>query len=405
MIHKYARLIVRKGVNLQPDQILVITASIESAELVHAVVKEAYEVQAKDVIVYYVDDYVAKMRYLHHDADYFNTVPGYLAALRNDYAKENAAVLTITSEDPEAFKGVDPLKITTYQKAMHQAVSLLYEQMDAGITRWCIAGAPSQRWANKVFDDMSDREAMAALWDAIYTVSYVKTDDPCEAWEKHGRDFSSRIEKLNAMQIDSLHYTNSLGTDLTIGMNRGYLFAGGGSWAVDGTYFFPNIPTEEIFTTPDYKRVDGIVYSSLPLNFNGALVDEFWIRFENGRVVDYDAKVGKDVLTGIIETDEGAHYLGEAALVPYDSPISQLKILFYNTLYDENAACHLALGRGFSECIQNGHQMSADELYAHGINRSLTHVDFMIGTKDLKITAQTPEGEVVIFDEGCFTFD
>ncbi|MBO6047191.1 MAG: aminopeptidase [Erysipelotrichaceae bacterium] len=405
MIHKYAELIVKKGVNLQKGQVLVITADVESAELVKAIAKVAFEVGAQDVIPNYIDGEITRMRYMNNDIDYFKQVPEYIQHLRNDYALKNAAVLTIDSEDPEGFKDVDPLKLQAYRKAMREACSTFYDHLEYGIDRWCVVGAPSLKWANKVFDDMSDEEAVEALWNAIYHVSRVDTDDPLAAWEEHRRSFEERVNILNDMAIDTLHYTNSLGTDLTIGMNDGYLFAGGGSYTTDGIYSFPNIPTEEIFTSPDYKRVDGIVYSSKPLNFNGSLVDDFWIRFENGRVVDYDAKLGKNVLTSIIETDEGAHYLGEAALVPYDSPISNLNILFYSTLYDENAACHLALGVGFNECIKNGYEMTKEELHEHGINDSATHVDFMIGTADLSIIARTKSGqEIVIFKDGNFAF-
>ena len=208
---------------------------------------------------------------------------------------------------------------------------------------------------------------------------------------------------MNALNIESLHYTNSLGTDLTVGLTDDYLFAGGGSYTKDGIYSFPNIPTEEIFTSPHYQKVEGVVYSSMPLNYNGALVEDFSITFHEGRVVAYDARVGKDVLGSIIETDEGSHYLGEIALVPYNSPIREMNILFYNTLFDENAACHLALGKGFSECLKNGIEMNKEELYQHGVNDSLTHVDFMIGTADLSITARSRQGEeVAIFKNGCF---
>lgn len=403
MINKYAQLIVKKGLNIQKGQDLVITANVECAPLVKAVAKAAFAAGARDVIPHYVDDEIAKARYMHNDVDYFKEVPNYLVDLHNDYAKKHAAVLSITSEDPEMFKEVDPMKMQTRMNAMHEACKLFYDHLDLMIDRWCIVGAPSKRWANKVFPDMSDQEALEALWQAIYHVCYVDTPDPLKTWDLHRVSFENRVNKLNAMKIRSLHYTNSLGTDLTVGMNKDYLFAGGGSYTTDGLYSFPNMPTEEIFTSPNFKDVNGIVYASLPLNNNGTLIKDFSLTFKDGRIVAYEAKEGLEALRSMIETDEGSHYLGEAALVPYDSPISQMGILFYNTLFDENAACHLAIGKGFAECLKDGVGMSKEELYAHGVNDSLNHVDFMIGTPDLNIEATLEDGSrVMIFKDGIF---
>lgn len=405
MLEKYAELLVKQGVNLQPGQELVIDSSIECFELVRAVAKVAYEVGAKDVIVNYTDEKISRLRYENCDIEHFATIPQCIIELKNQYALKHAAVLSITSSDPEAMKGIDPLKIQTYRKALKTACSTFYDHLDLGIDRWCIAGAPSVAWANKVFPDMSDKEAVNALWQAIYKVTRCNQDNPIEAWNEHRHSFEKRVQILNEKKIKSLHYTNQLGTDLTIGMNKGYLFAGGGSYTTDGIYSFPNIPTEEIFTSPNKNQVDGIVYSSMPLNFNGNIIDEFSITFKEGRIVDYSAKEGYDVLKSIIETDEGSHYLGEVALVPYASPIRELGILFYNTLFDENASCHLAIGRGFSECIENGLEMNKEQLFEKGINDSLTHVDFMIGTKDLSIVATLENGEeFIIFKDGNFAF-
>ncbi|MEG0451892.1 MAG: aminopeptidase [Coprobacillus sp.] len=405
MIEKYAELIVKQGVNLKPQQELVITSSIECFELVRAITKQAYKVGAKDVIVHYTDDYVTRLRYENCDVEHFQSIPKYLSELRNEYALRNAAVVTITSSDPEAMKGIDPQKISTYNIAMHKACELFYDHLDLGIDRWCIVGAPSLRWANKVFPDMSDKEAVEALWSTIYKVTRCDQEDPVEAWNEHRLSFEKRVKVLNDSHIESLRYSNSLGTDFTVSMNDGYLFAGGGSYTTDGVYSFPNIPTEEIFTSPCKDKVNGTVYSSMPLNYNGNMVDEFYMTFKDGRIVDYNAKVGYDVLRSIIETDEGSHYLGEIALVPYDSLISQMNILFYNTLFDENASCHLAIGRGFSECIENGLQMNKEQLFEKGINNSLTHVDFMIGTADLSIIAKLKDGkELVVFKDGNFAF-
>ena len=405
MLKKYAQLIVRQGVNLQKGQDLVISADVECAPLVKEIAKEAYKAGARDVIPDYSDETLTRLRYENNEVDYFKEVPDYIKHLRNDYALKHAAIVTITSANPELLKGIDPQKVMARSVAMHTECNVFYDHLDRMIDRWCIVRAPSLKWANKVFPDMSDEEAMEALWNAIYHVTYVDTEDPIATWDKHRQSFEERVKILNEMKIKTLHYTNDLGTDLYVSMNKGYLFAGGGSYTTDGVYSFPNMPTEEIFSSPDYLKTEGIVYASMPLNYNGSLVEDFYIRFKDGRAVEYDAKSGRDTLASIIESDEGAHYLGEVALVPYDSPIRETGILFYNTLFDENAACHLALGKGFPECIEGGYDMNFDQLKEKGVNNSLTHVDFMIGTKDLSITAITEDGEEKpIFINGCFAF-
>ena len=405
MLKKYAELIVKQGVNLQPNQELVIDASIENYELVREITKMAYQVGAKDVIVHYTDEIVSRLRYENCDIKHFEKVPSYIKELRNEYALHHAAIVTISSTDPEVMKGIDPKKISTWSQALHIDCKTFYDHLDLGINRWCIVGAPSVKWANKVFPDMSDKEAVKALWQAIFKVTRCDQDDPIEAWNQHRASFEKRVNILNHAKIKSLHFTNSLGTDLTIGLNQDYLFAGGGGCTTDGIYFFPNIPTEEIFSSPNKDEVDGIVYSSMPLNYNGNLIEDFSITFKKGRIVDFKAEKGYDVLKSIIETDEGSHYLGEVALVPYDSPIRNMNILFYNTLFDENASCHLAIGRGFAECIKDGLSMNKEQLFEKGINNSNTHVDFMVGTQDLSIVAILDNGEeMVIFKEGNYAF-
>lgn len=405
MLKKYAELIVKQGVNLQKGQELMIDASVECFELVREITKQAYIVGAKDVIVNYSDERVTRLRYENCDVEHFQNVPNYLVELRNQYALRHAAVVTIVSSDPESLKGIDPLKIQTWQMNYRQACETFYEHLNLEINRWCIVGYPSVKWANKVFPEMSDEEAIETLKNAIYKVTRCDCDNPIEAWNKHRASFEERVDVLNTQKIQSLHYTNGLGTDLTIGMTDHYLFGGGGGQTTDGIYHFPNMPTEEIFTSPHKDKVNGIVYSSMPLNYNGNIIDEFSITFKDGRIVNYDAKVGYEVLKSIIETDEGSHYLGEVALVPYDSPIRNMGILFYSTLFDENAACHLAIGRGFGDCYEDGLTMTKEQLLQKGVNDSLTHVDFMIGTKDLSIVATLEGGEeFVIFKDGNYAF-
>lgn len=405
MLEKYAELIIKQGVNLQVGQELLIDASIDSYQLVRLLTKKAYEVGAKDVIVNYRDEEVSRLRYEYCHQEHFETVPLYIQEFRNQYAARHAALVSIESSDPELLKDIDPIKIQTWSKAVRQACQPFYDALDLGVNRWCIVAAPSVGWANKVFPEMSDKEAVEALWKAIFKATRCDQDDPVEAWNEHRRSFERRVQILNEKKIQSLHYQNGLGTDLTIGMNPHYLFAGGGSYTTDGIYSFPNMPTEEIFTSPDFHQVNGTVYSSMPLHYQGHIVDQFYMTFKDGRIIDYGAQQGADVLKSIIETDEGSHYLGEVAFVPYDSPIRRMNLVFYNTLFDENASCHLAIGKGFGECIKDGLQMSKEELYQQGINDSLTHVDFMIGTKDLSIEAILENGEkFVIFKDGNFAF-
>lgn len=404
-LKKYAELIVTSGINLQKDQILVIDAAIECAALVRLVTKIAYQKGAKEVVVRYSDEVITKEKYLHANKEVFEKVPTWFSSLRNDSAKEKAAFLTILSEDPEAMKGVDPTRLASWSKQVQIACKPFYDGLDLGVNSWCIVGASAPNWAKKVYPDMSSEEATRKLWQAIFKATKVDQEDPIDAWEKHRRSFEKRVNYLNSLQLDSLVYKNSLGTNLTIGLIDDYLFAGGGSYLTNGLYTFPNMPTEEIFTSPDRNRTNGVVYSSMPLNYNGNIIDEFSFTFKDGKIVDYSAKVGYEILKEIVETDEGSHYLGEAALVPYDSPISNMKTLFYNTLFDENAACHLAIGKGFIECIKDGMGMNKEKLLAHGINDSLTHVDFMIGTSDLSITGISKDGkEVEIFVDGNFVF-
>lgn len=405
MIKKYAELLVKKGVNLVEGQELVVEASIEHVELVRAICEEAFKAGAKDVVVHYRDEVISKLKYENCDVEHFHNVPKYLSEFRNEYALKNAAIIMLTGDDPENLKGIDAAKIQAWSKAYRTACKPFYDRLDLGVNRWCIAGAPTLAWANKVFPEQSNKEAIESLWNTIFKTVYLNDKDPLKRWEKHRISFEARVNALNTMKIKSLHLTNSLGTDLTIELNKDYLFAGGGSYTTDGVYSFPNMPTEEIFTSPYKYGVNGKVYSSLPLNYNGNIIDEFCLTFKDGRVIDYSAKKGEDLLGTMIETDEGSHYLGEVALIPYDSPISKLNLLFFNTLYDENASCHLAVGKGFGECIKDGLSMDKEQLLEKGINNSLTHVDFMIGTKDLNIDAILENGDkIAIFNEGNWAF-
>lgn len=404
-LQRYARLLVRKGCALREGQPLFVRASTDSKDFARLVAQEAYAAGCKRVTVLWSDEKIGRMTYDHCPVEEFETTPEWSALLHNSMAEQGASVLTLEGSDPEGFKGIDPAKVMANIIATHKACKPFYDHLDFGKTIWCIAGAATPAWAAKVFPDDAPDVALRRLWAAILHTARADGDDPEAAWDAHNASFNRRKEIMNGHRFDKLHYTNSLGTDLTVGMTKGHIWHGGADVTVDGRTFFPNMPTEEIYTSPDNRRVDGIIYSALPLINQGNIIDRFWIRFEKGEVVDYGAEVGYEFLKGIIETDEGSKRLGETALVPFSSPINQTGILFYSTLYDENAVCHVALGKGFPDCLEGGREMDDAQLREAGLNTSATHVDFMIGTDDLSIVGTTESGEEIeIFESGQWAF-
>ncbi len=402
-LKKYAQLLVRSGLNVQPDQIVAISAPVEAVELVREVTKEAYKAQAREVRVMYEDCFVTRQKYLNADKEVFENVPKYISEFRNELALEDACFLALRGDNPELLKGCDSEKVATYTKEIMQVLKPFNDKRDSMDLAWCIGAVPTPEWANKVYPDMATHEAMEALWQAIFKVSYTTKEDPIAFYQQNKINFESRVDYLNNLKIKSLHYKNSLGTDLIVELPDNYLFAGGGSYLNNGVYNFPNIPTEEVFSVPKKHGVNGIVYSSMPLNYNGNLIEDFFFKFEDGKIVEFGAKTNESVLKDMITLDEGASYLGEVALVPFDSPISNLDTLFYMTLLDENASCHFAIGNSYAECIKGGIGMSKEQKAEVDINNSLTHVDFMVGTSDLDIIATLEDGtEVVIFKDGNY---
>lgn len=395
---KYADLIIRAGLNVQKDQIVVIRCSVEMSDFVKLVAKACFQVGAKDVVVRYSDDEINRMRYQTK-----NCMPyDYEAEFLNEMALKGACFLSLVGEDPDAMKGVDPSLLSNFAKELRLKTQPYRDKLDYLKSSWCVASVPTMAWAKKVYPN--SKAPLDDLWDAVLKVSRVDEGNAIENWNKHRASFEKRVNILNQLDIQSVHYTNDLGTDLVVELPDHYIFAGGGSFLENGNYYFPNIPTEEIFSAPKKNGVNGKLYSALPLAYNGAIVKDFWFEFKDGKVIDYDAKEGKDVLTSILNTDEGARYLGEIALVPYGSPISALDTLFYETLIDENASCHFALGASYNECIKDGLKMSEEELLEHGMNQSYTHVDFMVGTSDLSIEASLKNGEkLFIFKDGKYT--
>lgn len=405
-IERYANLVVRKGVNVKPGQEVVVQSPVECVEFARLLVKRAYAAGAGHVTVIWGDDEVSRLTYENVETAWFENVPEWQKLQLNSLAEDGACFIFVEGADPEALKGIDPAKPAAVSKARNTQCSSFRHGLDFNINPWCIAGAPVAAWARTVFPGVADEVAIYRLWCAILSVARADGEDPESDWELHDATFEKNLRLLNERRFKALHYRSDNGTDLAVGLPTGHLWAGGKCETPEGHSFFPNIPTEEVFTSPHCDQVNGVVYSALPLVRHGNKIDRFWLRFENGRVVDFDAAIGKDTLASILDTDEGARRLGEVALISKNTPIRESEILFYDTLYDENASCHLALGVGFPECYEGGYEMSSDELREAGVNTSATHVDFMIGTDDMDITGICEDGtEVPVFVNGQWAWE
>ena len=402
-LQEYARLLVRVGLNVQRGQTLVISSPVECAYFARLCAAEAYAVGCKEVVMNWHDDALGRMKYLYADDAVFDDVPLWRRHFFNDYAQEGAAYLAISASDPENLKGVDGSRIIRAQQASGKALKEFDRlQMCSGFP-WCIASIPIPSWAKTVFPDDGEERAMERLWDAIFQAVRISGDGKAvEKWQSHLKTLHARMEKLNALKFKSLHYTNALGTDLTVELPEGHIWEAGNDVTLSGQEYIANIPTEELFTSPLKTGVNGVVYASLPLVHDGNIIDGFHFVVKDGKIVEARARQGEETLQAAIAVDEGASYFGEVALVPYDSPISNQKILFYNTLFDENAACHIAFGEAYP-CLEGGQKMSKEELKARGLNDSITHVDFMVGTPDLRIVGTTHDGrEIPVFENGNF---
>lgn len=388
-LKKYAALAVRTGVNLQAGQQLEIRAGIENAPLVREITRVAYEVGASNVYVQWSDDEMTKIRYFDAPEDSFDVFPQWLTARFDQLAEEKTAFLSVVSEDPDLLNGVESSRIARANKAAGVALANWRKFVMSDNVSWCVIAAPSEAWATKVFPD-SER-AVEDLWDAILKATRVDQDNPVAAWEQHDANLRTKATFLTEKKYKKLHYT-SPGTELTIELPERHVWLGGGGPNADGVDFIANLPTEEVFTLPNKTGVNGHVSSTKPLSYSGNLIDEFTLWFEDGKIVKAEAKQGQAALDELISLDEGARYLGEVALVPHHSPISDSGILFYNTLFDENASCHLAIGRAYSTCLENGPSLSNEELAEQGANDSMTHVDFMIGSAGLSIDGELADG-------------
>lgn len=405
ILNEYAKLCVKVGINLQKGQPLVINSPVEGAEFVRLVAKHAYEAGAKQVHVNWNDEALTKMKYENAPMEVFEKFPKWYADGLEEFAEDGAGFLSIYSEDPELLKEIDPKKIAANNKSASIALKGFRKYTMNDINAWCVVSIPTKGWAKRVFPDVSEEEAMKKLWNAIFMATRMNLEDPVGAWEDHLKNLEEKVDFLNEKKFKKLHYISSNGTDLKVELPEGHIWAGGGSKNVKDVFFVANMPTEEVFTMPLKTGVNGVVYSTKPLNYGGNLIDNFKLTFKDGKVVDFEAKEGYEVLKDLLALDEGAKHLGEVALVPFDSPISQSNIIFLNTLFDENASCHFALGKAYPTNIKGGENMSDEELETKGVNDSLTHVDFMVGSKDLSIVGETKDGEKVqIFENGNWAF-
>ena len=403
VLREYARLIVRCGINVQKGQDVNIYADLDQPEFVKMVVEECYKAKAREVILFWNYQPLEKIHNRYQSVKTMGTVHEWQKARQQHYCDTLPCRLHIISEDPDGLKGMNMAKAAKARQMTYPILKPYIDQRE-GQQQWCIAAVPGAAWAKKVFPGMPKGKAMEKLWEAILFTSRVN-EDPVKAWEEHNANLAERCKYLNSLGIESLHYTADNGTDLTVGMISEAQFCGGGEVSRQGIFFNPNIPTEECFISPMRGKAEGIVYSTKPLSYQGQLIDKFFMRFENGKVVESGAEVGAELLETLLNMDEGARYLGECALVPQHSPISESGLLFYNTLFDENASCHLAIGMGYADTIKDHHNKSLDECRNLGINESMIHEDFMIGCDTMNIDATCADGKVVpIFRNGNWAF-
>ena len=403
VLREYAKLIVRCGVNVQKGQEVLIYAELDQPEFVKMVVEEAYKAKAKKVTVEWNYQPLEKIHVRYQSVKTMGTVTDYQKARQQHYCDTMPARIHLISEDPDGLKGMNMEKVANARKMSYPILKPYIDKRE-GNQQWCIAAVPGAAWAKKVFPGVRTSVAVEKLWEAILFTSRV-TDDPIAAWEEHNKNIHARCDYLNSLGIEKLHYTADNGTDLTVGMIPEAIFCGGSEVSRQGITYNPNIPSEECFISPKRGEAEGIVYSTKPLSYQGQLIDKFSIRFEKGKAVEAKAEVGEELLNTVISMDEGAAYLGECALVPEKSPIAESGLLFYNTLFDENAACHLALGMGYADTIRDHHNKTLDECRQLGINDSMIHEDFMIGCATMNIDAITRDGKTVpIFRNGNWAF-
>ena len=403
-LKKYAKLLARVGLNIKKGQTVFIGASLEQPEFVTMVVEECYKAGASEVYVEWNHQPIEKLDAQYRTLESLSQMKPWTKAKWQFKAEHYSCRLFIEADDPDGMNGVDQKKMSEVRRNLFPQVKPFRLALE-NKHQWCIAAVPGKAWAKKVFPTLSQAQAMESMWKLILKTSRADGKNPVTAWREHNADLSARCAYLNSLGLKYLEYKSANGTNLTVELNEDGIFAGGSEKTLKGRVFNPNIPTEEVFTSPKAGSVEGIVYSTKPLSYMGQLIDDFSLRFEKGKVVEVKAKQGEALLKEMVSMDEGAGKLGECALIPFESPINQSGVLFYNTLFDENACCHFAVGFGFNECLRGYEKLTDAECKAKGINESMIHVDFMIGSKDMSIVGITKSGErIQIFKDGTWAF-
>lgn len=403
-LRRYAKLLARTGINVQKGQWVIVQAELDQPEFVEMVVEELYRAGAGRVNVEWSHQPLAKHHYKYAKEDLLAKMEKWEVEKLEWRSNELPAMLYLESEDPDGLKGVNQEKFTAVRSSRQKVIKPYRDKMENNY-QWCIAAVPGKAWAKKVFPDLMVNAAVEKLWEAILKASRADGPDPVREWMRHNDEIAARCDQLNRWGIVSLEYKSKNGTDFKVGLIPDSVFMGGGEETLKGRYFNPNIPSEEIFISPKAGEAEGIVYSTKPLSYQGELIENFSVRFEGGKVVEVKAEKNQELLEKMISMDDGAKMLGECALIAYDSPINNQGILYYNTLFDENASCHLALGAGFTNCVRGFETMTKEQLNEKGINDSMIHVDFMIGSDDLDIVGITKNGErIQIFKDGNWAF-
>ncbi|MFC0763578.1 aminopeptidase [Enterococcus faecalis] len=400
-LKKYARLIAETGVNVQDNHTVVLQISVDQAPLARLITEEAYRLGAAEVIVQWSDETIQREFLAHAATDRIENVPQYKIDQTDDWIAKGASRISVVSSNPDALAGVDAQRVAAFQAANGKALVNLRKATQANKVSWTVVAAASEGWAAKVFPELAtSEEQVDALWNEIFKTTRIYEENPVIAWDIHDKKLQEKAAELNEQQFTALHYT-APGTDLTIGLPKNHLWEGAGSYNARGEEFMANMPTEEVFTAPDSRRVDGYVSSTKPLSYAGTIISGMKFTFKDGKVVDFSAEQGEEALKNLLAIDEGAKHLGEVALVPDPSPISQSGLIFYNTLFDENASNHLAFGSAYAFNLQGGTEMSEEELAEAGLNRSQTHVDFMIGSDKMNIDGIKEDGTIVpVFRNG-----
>ncbi len=403
-LQRYAKLIAKTGLNIKKGQSVFIGASLDQPEFVALVVEECYKAGASEVYVEWSDQTVDKISSNYRSLESLSELKPWAEAKLAYKAENFSCRLFIESEDPDGMKGADQEKLSKARQALYPKTKPYVKKME-NRHQWCICAVPGRAWAKKIFPNLPANKGVEALWKAILKTSRADGRSPISAWKEHNADLKARCAYLNGLELQYLQYKSGNGTNLKVELNEDGVFAGGSEKTLQGRVFNPNIPSEEVFTSPKAGAVEGIAYATKPLSYMGELIENFSVRFENGKAVEVKAEKGEELLKKMISMDEGASKLGEVALIPYNSPINESGVLFYNTLFDENASCHLALGRGFNECLKGFENYTDEECQRRGINESMIHVDFMIGAKDMEIVGIKKDGrKVQIFKDGNWAF-